>query len=300
MTGAVKSLTLPRSLLRSGWRTRHFVAAIVLGILGILATIDAWSDLLRIAWNDEESSQIWLVIPVVVWLLWVRRGRLRHISPTGMWIGPILVAIGAVFYIWGKLRLIDVFWHVGAVSVLIGCVLTPLGWQLFRNFGVVFLAMAFLVPVPARIRQRIAIPLQSATANATSEVCQLVGMDVQVSGNLLRVNGHNVAVAEACNGMRMTFALLMVCFAFAYTIPLRGYVRILVLLMSPFSAIACNVVRLVPTVWVYGNYEQSTAEVFHDASGWVMLFVAFLLLLGIIRLLRWAMLPVMSFTLAYD
>ena len=30
-----------------------------------------------------------------------------------------------------------------------------------------------------------------------------------------------------------------------------------------------------------------------------MLFVAFLLLLGVIRLLRWVMLPVTPFTLAY-
>ena len=32
---------------------------------------------------------------------------------------------------------------------------------------------------------------------------------------------------------------------------------------------------------------------FHDYSGWLMLPIAFLILLGIIKMLRWAMIPVM-------
>ena len=35
-------------------------------------------------------------------------------------------------------------------------------------------------------------------------------------------------------------------------------------------------------------------------AGWLMLPIAFLLLMGIVRLLRWALLPETVFTLAYD
>jgi hypothetical protein len=37
---------------------------------------------------------------------------------------------------------------------------------------------------------------------------------------------------------------------------------------------------------------------FHDYAGWLMLPVSFLILLGVIRLLRWAMVPVMKYSLA--
>jgi exosortase/archaeosortase family protein len=98
----------------------------------------------------------------------------------------------------------------------------------------------------------------------------------------------------------MMFALALAMFAFAFGSPLRTYARILVLAATPITAVACNVVRLVPTVWLYGYYPSDLAGTFHDVSGWVMLVVAFLLLLAIVRLLRWAMVPVTEYTLAYD
>jgi exosortase/archaeosortase family protein len=75
---------------------------------------------------------------------------------------------------------------------------------------------------------------------------------------------------------------------------------LLIIALSPLSAVLCNVIRLVPTVWVFGQFPQETAQKFHDVSGWVMLFVGFLLLMGVIRLLRWMLVPVTIFRLAYD
>jgi exosortase/archaeosortase family protein len=120
------------------------------------------------------------------------------------------------------------------------------------------------------------------------------------SGNMLGVNGSDIEIAEACNGLRMMFVLGIAVFALAFGSPMRGYARLLLLLATPFAAVACNVVRLVPTVWVYGYHPLSFATTFHDVSGWVTLGAAYLILLGIIRLLRWALVPVTAYTLAYD
>jgi exosortase len=196
--------------------------------------------------------------------------------------------------------MVECLWHGGAVAVAVGSLLTVLGRDVLMNFLPAFLVLVFLVPVPGRIRLRIAEPMQRATAAVTQEVCGLAGMSVDRSGNLLRVNGVDVAIAEACNGMRMTFALVLVSFAFALTTPLNGYVRAVVVLLSPLSAILCNVIRLVPTVWVYGNFRPSIADTFHDFSGWLMLFVAFLLLTGVISLLRWLAVPVSPLSLAHE
>jgi exosortase len=132
----------------------------------------------------------------------------------------------------------------------------------------------------------------------TQRVCNIGGFPIERSGNVLRLNGVDVEIGEACNGMRMVFALLLVSFAFAMTTPLQLYVRVLVVLLSPVSAVMCNVVRLIPTVWVYGNASARAAEMFHDLSGWVMLLIAFVLLLSVIRLLKWLTFPVSPFVLA--
>jgi exosortase/archaeosortase family protein len=121
---------------------------------------------------------------------------------------------------------------------------------------------------------------------------------VQRAGNRLTINGIDVNIIEACNGLRMVFALILVSYAFSFGLPLRNRVRFLILLASPFAAILCNLIRIMPTVWLYGNAPRNVARAFHDYSGWLMLPIALLMLLGIIRLLRWAMIPVMRYTLA--
>jgi len=283
-----------------GWTRWHAVASLIFVTLGVMTTWDAWKDLFQIASKDEEASHIFLVPIVALWLIWVRRGRLRGLKPEGTWIGPIIMAIGLIFYKWGDYAVIQSFWHGGAVLFTLGCLLTVLGWHVLVRFLPVALVLVFLIPVPGRFRQQIAIPLQEVTAVVTQMCCELLGMDIKQNGSILTIRGEDVAIAEACNGLRMIFTLTLVSFAFAFGTPLRGFVRILVLAASPLSAIFCNVIRLIPTVWMYGYYTKSAAEQFHDISGWLMLPISFLLLMGILRLLRWALIPVTQFTLAYD
>ena len=54
----------------------------------------------------------------------------------------------------------------------------------------------------------------------------------------------------------MVFGLILVSYAFSFSLPLRQSVRFLILLASPFAAIFCNLVRILPTVWVYGVASQ--------------------------------------------
>ena len=47
------------------------------------------------------------------------------------------------------------------------------------------------------------------------------------------------------------------------------------MLASPLASISCNVVRLVPTVWLYGYQSHPIADRFHDVSRWIILPLAF-------------------------
>lgn len=282
------------------WSLWHVVAAAFVAMLGVLATFPAWSDIVHIVLRDEEASHILLVPVVFAWLVWVRRQRLRQIRPMRRWIGPVLVLLGWVLYSVGDTRLWQSVWHFGALVVVVGCALSVLGLPLLLRMLPAFAVLMFVIPIPGRVRQQVAIPLQTATAEVTQHVFETFGIPVERSGNRLSINGTDVAIAEACNGLRMTTALLLVSYAFAFGNPLRNYVRFIIIALSPVSAIFCNVLRLIPTVWIYGHLTKTAGDRFHDVSGWLMLFVAFLILMGIVRLLRWALVPVTRFTLAYD
>lgn len=289
-----------RRLANFGWTRWHAVGAVALSLLALAVTFTAWKDIYDIASRDQESSHIFLVPFVSAWMFMSRSVRLRQCRPTGTWIGPLIVAAGVAAYVIGYNNRMQSVWHGGSVLVVLGAALSVLGKDVLFRFLPAFAVLVFLVPVPGMVRQEIAGPLQTATAFISQAILETLGIPVERSGNVLIINNQKVAVAEACNGMRMVFALVLVSYAFAYSQPLRNGVRALVLLASPLAAIVCNVIRLIPTIWLYGFASQATADAFHDASGWIMLPVAFVLLLGVIRALRWALVPVAKFNLAYQ
>ncbi len=289
-----------RRLASVGWTPWHGVGALVMAALAVFATLPAWRDIHTIATSVDEQSQILLVPFVAGWMAWCRRIRVRFCSPQGVVIGPMIAGLGWLMYSVGYQTATLVLWHAGAVTVVVGAVLSVLGKHVLFRFFPAFLVLVFLIPVPGVLREQIAQPLQTATAATTHAVLETFGANIERHGNLLRINDKPVAVAEACNGLRMVFALVLVSYAFAFSMPLRNSVRLLVLVASPLAALACNVIRLVPTVQLYGAVPEKYANQFHDYSGWMMLPVAFLMLLGIIRLLKWALIPVSKFNLAYQ
>lgn len=284
------------------------VTALLLMAAGVAVTWEAWREIYDIAAHDEEYSHIFLVPLLAVWLLWVRRLRMTQIRISGTMIGPVFIGAGwALSYLGFNYGGQAVF-HLGALLVVLGCVFSVLGKQALFRFLPAVLVLLFIVPVPAGLRQEIALPLQNWTARIAQFLLDLARIDTVVSGNTLAINGERVQVAEACNGMRMVFPMLLISYAFAFALPLRPGVRITLVLISPVVALACNVLRTLPTIWLYGKAgnlsgDEHTqawqlADRFHNISGWVMLPLSFLMLLGLIRLLRWMMVPVERYTLA--
>jgi exosortase len=293
-------VTLPKTFRTDRLTRWHVLAALVMGAIGVAATYEAWHDIYTLASKDEEYSHIFLVPLVVVGMIWFRRMRMRHCKPSGAIFGVLLVVLGWIAFDYGFYHAKQALWHLGAVVVMLGCMLSVLGKNVVFRFFPAIAVLIFLVPVPGRIRQQIALPLQNWTAQAAQTGLEMCGVETELSGNTMSINGQRVTMAEGCNGMRMVFPLILVTYAFCFALPLRNTVRFLILLTSPLVAIFCNVIRTLPTVWLYGKYgsKDPVPITFHEYAGWAMTVVAFLVLLGIIKVLKWAMLPLTRFPLA--
>ena len=273
-------------------------------MLVLLTGVCAWLhrqplvDMISIGLRDEEQSHIFLAPIVAIWLLWLRRSRLRYIALTPSLFGPLAVALGWLVSWWGFDAGVQVAWHGGALLSLLGVLLSFTGLLPLRLLAPVFVVLAFMLPVPGQIRHQLAYPLQEMAASVTHATLELIGVAAIKSGNVLIINGEQVAVGEACNGMRMVFALGLVVYAFAFGTPLKSSTRALLLVLSPIVAIMCNVIRLVPTSLIFGYGNAESAETFHDLAGWVMLPIALVVLIGVLRMVRWLEFPVMSYRLA--
>ncbi len=269
------------------WRKRHFIAAVIMALCAAWVTRDAWADIFRLASRNEESGHIWLVLPVALWLAKVRQTEVAVPRRSSYLLAPLLILFGWVLYSFGDTYLFQSLWHFGAVVIVAGCVISVLGGAVLFRFWPSFAVLVFLVPVPKIIQQQIGLPMQAYAARITAFVLDTLGAPIALSGSVLQVNDVSVAVAEACNGIRMLFALTLVCFLYAFSTRLTTQTRILIVLMSPFVALASNVLRLIPTVWLYGYTNTQTADMFHDVSGWAMMPVALFGLFSAGALFRW-------------
>ena len=255
-------------------------------------------DVVDIGLTDEEQSHIFLVPFITAWLLWLRRGRVRWVrfrpSPWGL----LMVAAGYVMSWWGFETGTQIAWHAGAGLSILGVLISLTGLEPLRQFAPAIGVLVFALPVPGTIRQVIAIPLQALATAVTQAMLELFGVASTRLGSVLVINGEQIAVGEACNGMRMVFAFFLVVYAFAFSTPLKLSTRLVLLGMSPVIALVCNVIRLVPTSLIFGYADAGRAEWFHDLTGWVMLPLALIVLVSILRLFKWLEFPVTPFRLA--
>ncbi|MFZ9692350.1 MAG: exosortase/archaeosortase family protein [Phycisphaerales bacterium] len=240
---------------------------------------------------------------------WTDRQRIHPARPRGRAVSglappippsvrPISPNAGRVFGSdWGDQNGIQLFWHGGVLLAMFGCVYSMTGWELVRQFAPVIIAMGFVLPMPGRVRESLAGPAQDFSVATAHVLLELGGFDAIREGNIIVIEGQPVAVGEACNGMRMVFALALVVYAFVFSVPFSMGTRLFLIAAAPIVALACNVVRLVPTSIAYGWFNPEAAEQIHDVGGWLMLPLALLMLMGVVKLLKWLDLPVMNWRL---
>lgn len=256
--------------------------------LSILAMPRVWGSIWIEAVRDEESSHILLVPFAAAWLVWVRRRFFATLRPRGFWAGALILWAGVAAMLVGYEYQVETLRQSSVVLMIIGAAVTMFGVDVFRRFGAVVAILFLLLPIWLPLRRGISLTLQEISSVMVGDVLSAAGVDIIRAGNLLIVNDVPVNIAEACNGMRMVFAIGLVVYAFMFSYPFRWYVRSVVLLAVPIVALLCNIVRLVPTIWAYGWGSETLADTIHVWGGWLMVGVGFVISLGILSVLKWA------------
>ena len=274
----------------------------VLAVISLIALVGLYwaqiSDIMRMAVTGTDRGYVLIVPAVAIYLMVIRRSRLKRgrNEGQGAFIGVLLVVASFWMSWFGHDRDLLAVWQMAPVIALIGLCMTVMGlprvWALSPGF---FILLAF-VPIPGGILQKLGQPLQAIATSVTAWLLNLLGVDAVRMGNLIEINGVQVAVGEACNGMRLILPLAVVMYAFVFSLPLRAPTRITLLILCLPVTLFCNVIRLVPTALSYG-YLPDQATVVHEIGGWVMIPLAILMLVGLLRLMAWADLSVSRFRL---
>jgi exosortase len=132
-----------------------------------------------------------------------------------------------------------------------------------------------------------ALPMQLFATKVTVAILQLTPFSVSAEGNIIRIGGEMLMVAEACSGIRSLMSFIMLSFLFAYIARSSWWKKTALVLLSIPLAICGNIVRLIFTTFVAYVYGSKIASGFiHDASGYIMFVAAFGVFLWLARVIE--------------
>lgn len=296
-----------KMLARNGWHLGDAVRLLLAVGAVLIVSWEAWVEMAKAALMHDVARPSVLIIPVMVWLIWVRRARFRFIRPGGYGIGWVVLIAGAQFFFMSQyVYELRAAWHLGAVLMLAGAIFVCTGKSVIVQFLPAWAIMPLLVPVPFTLAVLIAKPIQLFEAQSIAMLYGLFGVSVEVftsasspGASRLIVSDTSLPLGSVCKGLPTMMSLMIISYGFVFGSPMRPLVRASLLLIAPVIALLCSALSLAGTLWLYnGPWELVTADLIRSMSQWVTLLIAFLLIAGALRLMGWASVPVHQYHLA--
>lgn len=225
--------------------------------------------------RDPNYSHGYLVVPVAAWILAKRlRGTDPGTFPPAWWAWLLLTAVLVARAFlrdrgnsWGE-----------AFTILPAVACLTMAWGGTRLLGRALPALAFLTfmfPLPPRVDEAVARPLQSLATTASVSVLKATGLWVAAEGNVILVGQNRLEVANACNGLSMALALVATVAATVLVLEPRRWKSVVLLLSALPVALLVNIARICVTAWCYSRLGASAGErLAHDLAGWLMMPVA--------------------------
>lgn len=268
---------------------RRTVGAIALVAAALIVAF--WDVLQKLVldWSqDENYSHGFLIIPLAAYLTWERRARIQAQPVTPSWFGLLVVLAGLGSLAAGTLGVELFVSRVSLLIVLAGCVLFLGGWGHLRLCALPIAVLVLMIPVPALVFNKIALPLQFIASGVGEFALQTLRIPVLRQGNVIVLANGSLEVAEACSGIRSLMSLFTLSVVYAYFGERRRSVQILLLVATVPIAILTNGLRVALLGVTSAKYGPKVAEsVFHSFSGWVLFALALACLFALHRITLW-------------
>jgi len=253
----------------------------------VLAATSVWSywatvyDLMK-EWQRNEDYSAGQLVPIVALIfVWVKRKELRACGLQPCWFaGLALLALAQFGRFFGLLFIFESAERYSLVLTVAGLVLMVAGWQVFWRARWILLFLFLMVPFPGQIHNRISGPLQHMATSGCVFLLEVFLPRVSQQGNVVVLDKNTpMAVAEACSGLRMLTAFIIVAAFIAFMVKRPRGQKMTIVISSIPIAVLCNIVRIFFTALLMLLVSSEVGEkFFHDFAGLVMMPVAVMLI----------------------
>jgi len=284
----------------SGRQRMENVLPVFVSLALVLVAVSVWSywgtmaDLFKEWQRNDDYSAGQLVPLIALFLVWHERRTLGEclLKPCWFW-GIALLILAQAARIFGLLFIFESAERYSLVLSTAGLVLMVAGRQVFRRVLWILLFLFLMVPLPGRVHNMVSGPLQSMATTGSVFVLEAIGPRVSQQGNVVMLNETTpMAVAEACSGLRMLTAFIIVAAFVAYMVKRPRPQKAVLLLSSIPVAVLCNIVRICVTAALFVLVSAEVGQkFFHDFAGLAMMPAAALLLFAELRLMDKLIVP---------
>jgi exosortase len=241
-------------------------------------SVEVWS-------TTEEFSFGFLIPPIALLVIWLRRVELIRSIGSGASAGLAIVVVALLFYLGGERLGIHAIAGLAVSPLLFGVAVYLWGWAAGRVLAFPFGFLAFGLGVFRGLLDSVGFALQGITAVGAASMAQVLGLPVVRDGLILSSDRFAFIVADTCSGMSSLVSLLALAALWVYAA--RGTLtgRMAVLLSVVPLTIFANSLRVTLVLVVANSFGQEAAlGFFHGASSLVLFGFALTGLVAVSRL----------------
>ena len=252
---------------------------LALGWAGLFAaTPREWSAMAHQWWNIDTYSHILLILPILAWLVWIRRDEVARVEARGWWPGFLWCLLGLAICFVGRSADINLIAQLGVIVAFQGATFGIVGLRVGLILAFPLAYMFFLVP----FGDEIIPPLQYVTAEMATALTRFSGVETVADGIHIDTPAGLFIVAEECSGVKFLVAMVALGVLVAYSCFASWKRRILFLLACVIVPIVANGIRAWATIFIAQYVGAEAAGSFdHIVYGWFFFGIVIALVLGV-------------------
>lgn len=233
--------------------------------------------------SDGNWSHGWLIPLLSLYFLGTQREALARAVPRPSYVGAVVLALSLTLYFlsawWFRMAYPQALSIVGAIA---GVTLLLGGWSVLRVAWFPIAFLWFAIPLPHSMYVELTMPLRRLATVAAAALMPLFasGLHTEAQSVIIDYTWPGVAqgtlnVEEACSGMRLMMAFMVLGVAMAYLFVRSWWQRAIMVATCIPIAVFCNTIRVTVTglLYVHGRPDLSRGTP-HQLLGIVTLGVA--------------------------
>jgi len=245
-----------------------------------------------LAWRDEESNYILLILPISIALIVAQWRALPRTSVRSSKSGLVFLGLAALLALLSRwwLSVADIRLSIGMLAVVsswVGASVLCFGPELATALRFPLGFLLCLIPIPSTLALVLAHAWQWGSASFASFLFSVVNVPTSTNGAILYIPGFNFEVARECSSLRSSFILIVTAMVLAHLFLQTTWRKALIVMLAVPISIAKNGLRIFTIGLLSIKVDASfLSGRLHHEGGFIFFSAALLAVLGFLWIAR--------------